>query len=120
MPSTYTPIATQTLGSAAASVTFSSISGTYTDLVLVAAFAATGGGYCQLVLNGDTTISNYSRTYIVGNGSAALSGRSSTPYFAGFSTGQMNFIMNFMSYSSTNTYKTMVNREGDAAVRFIP
>jgi hypothetical protein len=34
MASTYTPIATTTLGSAAASYTFSSISGTYTDLVL--------------------------------------------------------------------------------------
>jgi hypothetical protein len=31
---TYTPLATQTLGSAAASVTFSSISGAYTDLVV--------------------------------------------------------------------------------------
>ena len=35
MAITYEPIATNTLGSAAASVTFSSISGTYTDLVVV-------------------------------------------------------------------------------------
>jgi hypothetical protein len=35
MAITYEPIATTTLGSAAASVTFSSISGSYTDLVLV-------------------------------------------------------------------------------------
>ena len=33
--STYTPIATTTLGSAQADVTFSSISGSYTDLVLI-------------------------------------------------------------------------------------
>jgi hypothetical protein len=32
MAITYKPIATQTLGSAAASVTFSTISGSYTDL----------------------------------------------------------------------------------------
>jgi hypothetical protein len=36
MAITYEPIATTTLGSAAADVTFTSISGTYTDLVLVA------------------------------------------------------------------------------------
>jgi hypothetical protein len=35
MAKTYEPIATTTLGTAAATVTFSSISGTYTDLVLV-------------------------------------------------------------------------------------
>ena len=35
MAATYTPIATTTLGSAGTSVDFNSISGTYTDLVLV-------------------------------------------------------------------------------------
>jgi hypothetical protein len=40
---TYEAIATQTLGSAAASVTFSSIPGTYTDLVLVVAGTLTTG-----------------------------------------------------------------------------
>jgi hypothetical protein len=34
MAITYSPIATTTLGTAAASVTFSTISGAYTDLVL--------------------------------------------------------------------------------------
>ena len=33
--STYTPLATNTLSSSSASITFSSISGSYTDLVLV-------------------------------------------------------------------------------------
>jgi hypothetical protein len=42
--STYTPIATQTLGSAASSVIFSSIPQGYTDLVLIENGKVTSGG----------------------------------------------------------------------------
>ena len=55
--STYTPIATQTLGSAAASVTFSSIPQGYTDLVLVDNVkSASGAGDSELDVrfNGDS------------------------------------------------------------------
>ena len=44
---TYEPIETQTLDSAAASVTFSSISGSYTDLVLVINAASASAASCQ-------------------------------------------------------------------------
>ena len=47
MAITYEPIATTTLGSAAASVTFSSISGSYTDLVLIVVPKATTGDYIR-------------------------------------------------------------------------
>ena len=70
---TYTPIATQTLGSSAASVTFSSIPGTYTDLMLISfAQGQASGGDNRLVLqfNGDTA-TNYSSTYLIGNGTTA-------------------------------------------------
>ncbi len=62
MPATYEPLATTTLGSAASSVTFSSISGSYTDLVVVFSGTA-GGGNSNLILtfNSDTG-SNYSWT----------------------------------------------------------
>ena len=71
---TYTPIATQTLGSAAASITFSSIPGTYTDLRLVlTCTSSSANSDILLTFNGDTA-TNYSRTYLVGLGSSAISG----------------------------------------------
>ena len=69
---TYIPIATQTLGSAASSITFSSIPNTYTDLRLVLVCTGTYSGP-TLIFNGSSA-SNYSQTYITGNGSAANSG----------------------------------------------
>lgn len=75
--STEVAIATTTLGSAASSITFSSISGSYTDLKVIV--LPKGGGvantYVYLQFNGDTA-TNYSWTYLRGNGSAASSGRS--------------------------------------------
>ena len=76
MAITYEPIATTTLGTSASSVTFSTIPGTYTDLVLVVAgtSAATNGNEMQF--NGDTG-NNYSFTLLYGTGSAAVSSRNS-------------------------------------------
>lgn len=75
-------IASQTLGSSAASVTFSSIPSTYTDLVLRASIRTTRAAVqseIYIYLNGDTA-SNYSYTTLGGTGSAAFSGRvSSSP-----------------------------------------
>jgi len=74
MPTTYEPIATTTLGSAAASITFSSIAGTYTDLRLV--FVCTnvsGGDQVKITFNGVTGTS-YSSLYMYGDGTTAGSG----------------------------------------------
>jgi hypothetical protein len=76
--STYTPIATQTLGSAAASVTFSSIPQGYTDLILVINYATSAStGNALLRFNSDTG-SNYSETALIGNGTTATSDRESS------------------------------------------
>jgi len=74
--STYTPIATTTLGSSATSYTFTSIPSTYTDLVIVAQIKGDTTTYLNLRFNGDTG-SNYSRTTLSGNGSTASSERRS-------------------------------------------
>lgn len=118
MPSTYTPIATQTLGSSAATVTFSSISGTYTDLILVIAAASVSGEpTISFQLNSDTG-SNYSRTLLIGNGSTATSERasSSTQGRISNSTGLTTTlganatIAQFMNYSNATTNKTVIAR----------
>ena len=72
MASTYTLIQSQTLASSAASVTFSTIPSTYTDLVLKASARSTGSSY-TLVLKLNGTTANYSDTFLQGSGSAASS-----------------------------------------------
>ena len=69
---TYEPIATTTLGSAAASITFSSISSAYTDLRIVIIGTGNSASIAQLRFNGVSTGSTYSSTYMYGNGTSAL------------------------------------------------
>jgi hypothetical protein len=88
MPATYEPIATTTLGTAAASITLSSIPATYTDLRLVfvgySTYTSLNTGAIRLRFNADTG-SNYSDTYLYGDGSSATSSRetSATSIYAG-------------------------------------
>jgi hypothetical protein len=119
--STYTPIATTTLGSSAASYTFSSIPSTYTDLVLVASIKYTvSGDYTKLTFNADTA-SNYSSTYLLGNGSAASSGRTSsvTSINVAYDANNETFtdIFNIQNYSNATTNKTILNRHSVAGTR---
>jgi hypothetical protein len=113
--STYTPIASQTLSSAASSVIFSNIPQDYTDLVLVVAGTYTTGGTndAALQFNSDTG-SNYSWTRLLGNGSAASSSRSTNDVQIDFglisSTNQSNSIAQIQNYSNSTTYKTVLGR----------
>ena len=122
---TYTPIATTTLGSAASSVTFSSISGSYTDLIIVVnPQLASGVGNTNLTMrvNSDTG-TNYSWTRLTGDGSSAGSDRASN-YSSMIlcNAGYMNnaapssYIIHVMNYSNTSTYKTVINRANLASV----
>jgi len=85
MPATYEPIATTTLGSAASSITFSSIPSTYTDLRLVIVGQGSGNGYYAFRFNGVST-NTYNATYLVGNGSAVSSAR-----LGAYSSGIMHY-----------------------------
>ena len=115
--STYTPIASQTLGSTSANVTFSSIPQGYTDLVLVVqAKAATTDDNIYLRFNSDDA-SNYSVTNMYGNGSSAASTRYSNSSFIWFdnfgylrTSSFSTIIMNFQNYSNSATNKTCLIR----------
>jgi hypothetical protein len=110
---TFTPIATTTLGSAQSSVTFSSISGSYTDLVLVIAGTSSADVSYNIQLNSDTG-SNYSYTYVYGDGSSVATGNPSNQTYMGAfgrtGTSQGNGIIHFMNYSNTTTNKTVIGR----------
>ena len=119
---TYEPIATQTLGSSASSVTFSSIPQTFTDIVLVMNTKGTiTGSYPRFQFNSDTG-TNYSRTALSGSGSAAQSGRDSNltaivpEYNSSNQSSGFNFnsICHIMNYSNTSTYKTVLSRSNNA------
>lgn len=118
--STYTPIATTTLGSAQANVTFSSISGAYTDLVLVAQplKSTAGGGTVRLQLNSDTG-TNYSFTRLFQENNTTYSDRgSNSAFFTAFWNGDSvgnTLIFNFQNYSNTTTNKTIIGRSGNAS-----
>ncbi len=121
--STYTPIATTTLASSATSYTFSSISGTYTDLVLITSIkAATANSNQWMRFNGDTA-TNYSSTNVYGTGTSALSTNQSSQdkinsVLSGYVVTTENAvgIYNIMNYSNTTTYKTMISRFNNSGV----
>jgi hypothetical protein len=121
MPITYEPIATTTLSTSTATVSFTSISGSYTDLVLVCSIAqAAGNNSLRIRYNSDTG-SNYSWTNLQGDGSAASSVRSSsqTSGLVAETTGstslELAIIANILNYSNSTTYKTHIGRGNRAS-----
>lgn len=117
--STYTPIASQTLGSAAASVTFSSIPQGYTDLVIVSdAILVSGTGAGRIRYNSDSG-SNYSNTYVYGDGSTAASGRSTSQTSIDYNfigTSRSASVCHIQNYSNTTTNKTLISRGNGGGV----
>ena len=121
MDKTYEPIASTMLGSSAATVEFASLSGSFTDLLIVAEVGTTGAnGNVQLQVNSDTG-SNYSYTFLAGNGSSAYSGRYSnqvniiTDNYSYAGTGiESVYVWHLMSYANTNVYKTVLGSSANA------
>lgn len=115
MATTYEPIATTTLGSAQSSVTFSSISGSFTDLVLVTNVQTVTDDNNSIALRfNDDSGSNYSYTIVYGTGSSTASGRESN-----VTNAQIGRISNTVwcpsvtqinNYSNTTTFKTVLSR----------
>lgn len=118
MPATYEPISTTTLGTAAASITFSSIPATYTDLrlTLVNPLGA-ASYYLYFRLNSDSA-ANYSRTILYGTGGSALSSTSTADNFAllGYlTTTQPTFqTLDIFSYAGSTNKTWLITSSQDA------
>lgn len=119
---TYALIEAVTLGSAAASVSFNVSNLGYTDLILVMNGSTTSGNNNAIMRFNTDTGSNYSSTYLTGNGSSATSGRAATQnhillnYFGYFdSVYGTNMIVQIQDYSNTTTNKTVLSRANNAA-----
>jgi hypothetical protein len=109
MAVTYEKVATNTLGATASSVTFSSIPGTYTDLVLIVNSTLTDGSNDTYIrINGDSS-TNYSRIYMYGDGTSVITGRNTTTDRIGSGSKTTHNVMN---YANATTYKSAVARYG--------
>tara|TARA_R110000787_G_scaffold180271_1_gene292384 strand:+ start:518 stop:1030 length:513 start_codon:yes stop_codon:yes gene_type:complete len=117
--STYTLIDSTTLGSSAASVTFSGISATGKGDLVLAWEGLLAGGTNQintlLSFNGDS--SNYSTVYMYGNGSSAASASSTAQQrlawgsiYTSASTDSAQGTAQIMDYSATDKHKTTLMR----------
>jgi hypothetical protein len=116
MASTYEKIATTTASGSSTNVTFSSISGSYTDLVLIIANVTAQIDNVGVRLNSDTG-TNYSRTILSGNGSSAAGNRGFndtylyTMYKDTAGGDPVMSIMQFQNYSNSTTYKNVLVRQ---------
>lgn len=118
----YTALANVTLGSTASTVTFSSISQSYRDLVLVFVGSGTSGANLALRANNDSS-SSYPLVRMFGYSGGASSGSGSETYFycSGVSTsGNSQIKVDIMDYSATDKHKTALvafDQYGDTTMR---
>jgi len=122
--STYVGLANITLGSSATSVSFSSISQAYRDLVLVISgrttYTTNNDDSISLRFNSDTG-SNYPGTYALGYSGGTYSPTSNTTRLQPFSistsassnTSPGNAVINIIDYSASDKHKSVVGRGND-------
>ena len=117
---TYTPLANITLGSAATTVTMSSISQLYRDLVIVAKPILTiPGNSLQMRFNSDSG-NNYSYVAAYGNsgGTGSYAESSVNLIYLGFASGVTDSFVSVSSvndYSATDNHKPVLTRANTAS-----
>jgi hypothetical protein len=122
MPKTYEPIATQTLGTAVPSITFSAIPQTYTDLVLVVQVLSNSTNDDMFMQFDSDTGGNYSHVVLRGQGTSASSSLGTNTTGARFSdqgsprtTSSMISVVNLQNYSNSTTYKLVISRSNNGS-----
>jgi hypothetical protein len=109
---TYTPLATVTLGGSDTDIVFSSIPGTYRDLILVVEGTSNVSSNAYLYFNGDTTSGNYANVFAAGTGSSAISSSNGIGSYVGgiYGSNRSVNIIQIMDYSATDKHKTRLSR----------
>lgn len=120
MASALVALATTTLASSSATVSFSSISGAYRDLRLVALYQPSAtSNQMTMKLNGDSG-SNYPQVIMAGNGSTTQSGASTGTDFSPVimaavpSSNWVTYTADIMDYTATDKHKTVLIRSSHA------
>ena len=127
---TYTPIATTTGNGSSGTISFTSISGSYTDLIVIAnaRLVSATSSLITMRFNNDSA-TNYSFTALYGTGTAAASNRASNQTGV-LINGQINYIpsaantffysqTNVLNYSNATTYKSLLTRTQENATEAI-
>jgi hypothetical protein len=119
---TYTPLANITLGSAAASVTFSSINQSYRDLVLVSNLQASAANTLYLRFNASTTTYSWVGAIASSGGATSITNASANGALVGASTIglptsaiQATSVAQIMDYTATDKHKTVLARYGNSS-----
>jgi len=126
MASTYDKIATTTLSSTSATITFSSIAASWTDLRLVLTGTVTSAASPRITFNSDST-TNYSDTGLAGDGTSATSDQLTNRSFITIYNNGMSatipefYTLDIFSYAGS-TYKTALgsaseDRNGSGSVK---
>ena len=121
------PIGYATVSGSTSDIAFTNIPQSYQDLMFVINARGTYNAanvLIQAYLNGNYSTSNYSNTYLRGDGASASSGRATNGAGAGLgilpaatSTSGIfgSIVGHILNYSNTSTYKTIISRAaGDA------
>lgn len=111
----FIPLANITLGSAQATVTFSSISGAYRDLRVVVS-NATGALVLRVNINNDVSTTSYFSVVMAGDGTSTVSSSSSGyAYMENHVYASYNqWYYDFLDYSATDKHKSVLVRISDA------
>jgi hypothetical protein len=119
MPTTYEPIATTTLGSAASTITFSSIAATYTDLRIVLVCTTSSATNIRLRYNNDSS-TLYSITTLYADGSTAASDTRGTLDALSWTVGGGSsttiphlYTADLFSYAGSTNKTTLMERSED-------
>lgn len=117
MPTTYEKIQSTTLASPTSTVTFQSISSSYTDLVVAWSFKSNSTNNPTLRLTFNNSSTGYSGRQMIGTGAAPTSNSNTGAAFISISRGigapntvgqRGLFLIHIMDYASTNKYKAVL------------